>query len=112
MDGARRAKVSGTTISFVLNGVNLGESSGETQERVRTAARDLNYRPNAIGQLLRTRQSHTIGFITDQIASTPFATKVIEGAQQAAWTKGKILMIVNTSSDLNLIDSALRVLLA
>jgi len=111
MDVARRAKVSATTISFVLNGVNLREISGETQERVRTALRDLNYRPNAIGQLLRTRQSHTIGFITDQIASTPFATKVIEGAQQAAWAKGKILMIVNTFSDLKLMESAVGVML-
>ncbi len=111
MDVARRANVSATTISFVLNGVNLREISGETQERVRTALRDLNYRPNAIGQLLRTRQSHTIGFITDQIASTPFATKVIEGAQQAAWAKGKILMIVNTFSDLKLMESAVGVML-
>ncbi len=111
VDVARRAKVSPTTISFVLNGVNLREISGETQERVRAAARDLNYRPNAIGQLLRTRQSHTVGFITDEIASTPFATKVIAGAQEAAWAKGKILMIVNAFSDLKLMESAVGVML-
>jgi LacI family transcriptional regulator len=45
---------------------------------------------------LRTRRSHTLGFITDQVASTPFAGEIIRGAQDAAWAHGKVVTVVDT----------------
>lgn len=97
-------------MSFVLNDVNGGIPE-ETKDRVRKAARELSYRPNATAKLLRTSRSHTIGFITDEIASTPFAGNIIKGAQDSAWSKDKILMIVNTGKNQKIMDSAIEMML-
>jgi LacI family transcriptional regulator len=110
-DVARRAGVSPTTVSFVLNDVAGSGIPEETRRRVRASARELRYRPNATARLLRTDRSHAIGFVTDEIASTPFAGNVIEGAQEAAWEAGKILMIVNTGENRRIEEAAVGMML-
>ena len=109
-DVARLAGVSPTTVSFVLNGVG-SRISERTRERVRGAVRELGYRPNATAKLLRTSRSDTIGFITDEIASTPHAGGIIVGAQDAAWENGKILMIVNTGLNRRIEELAVEAML-
>ncbi|MGH3145805.1 MAG: LacI family DNA-binding transcriptional regulator [Rubrobacter sp.] len=109
-DVARLAGVSRTTVSFVLNDVGNGISA-ETKEKVRACARELGYRPNAAAKLLRANRSHTIGFVTDEIASTPFAVNIIRGAQEAAWKAGKILTIVNTGRNREIGESAIEMML-
>ena len=110
-DVARLAGVSPTTVSFVLNDVAGSHISEPTRTRVRASVRELRYRPNATARLLRTDQSYTIGFVTDEIASTPFAGDVIKGAQEAAWEAGKILMIVNTGENREIEESAVGMML-
>lgn len=109
-DVARLAGVSPTTVSFVLNGVG-SRISERTTQRVRSAVRDLGYRPNATAKLLRTSRSDNIGFITDEIASTPHAGGIIVGAQDAAWESGKILMIVNTGLNRRIEELAVEMML-
>ena len=110
-DVAKLAGVSPTTVSFVLNDVVGSGIPESTRTRVRASARELRYRPNATARLLRTDRSHSIGFVTDEIASTPFAGAVIEGAQEAAWEAGKILMIVNTGGNREIEESAVEMML-
>jgi LacI family transcriptional regulator len=110
-DVARLAGVSPTTVSFVLNDVTGRVISERTRTRVRASARELRYRPNAAAKLLRTNRSHAIGFITDEIASTPFAGDIIKGAQEAAWAEGKILLIVNTDKNQKIEESAVEMML-
>lgn len=110
-DVARLAGVSPTTVSFVLNDVTGSGISEATRARVRSSVRQLRYRPNATARLLRTDRSHAIGFVTDEIASTPFAGDVIKGAQEAAWEAGKILMIVNTGENREIEESAVGMML-
>jgi LacI family transcriptional regulator len=110
-DVARLAGVSPTTVSFVLNDVVGSGISEATSTRVRASARELRYRPNATARLLRTDRSYAIGFVTDEIASTPFAGDVIKGAQEAAWEAGKILMIVNTGENREIEESAVEMML-
>lgn len=98
-DVAREAGVSITTVSLVLNRVASATISDGTRERVEAAAQRLNYRPNAAAKQLRTQRSHTIGFITDAVASNPNAGDVIRGAQDIAWKHGKVLTIVNTGAN-------------
>jgi len=106
------AGVSTTTVSFVLNDTASATAIPETtKERIRTAATRIGYRPNATARLLRTHRSHTIGFITDSVASTPYAGAMISAAQSEAWGREKILIIVNTGRDAALLDSAVRELL-
>lgn len=109
MDVAKLAGVSQTTVSFVING--NPEIPLETRERVMSAVSELGYRPNQVAQSLRTQRSGIIGFVTDEIAITPYAGKILEGAQDAAWDRGKIILLVNTKNDLGLQATAIDMLL-
>lgn len=95
-DVARLAGVSQTAVSFVLNRRDDMAISEQTRARVRRAIDELGYRPNAIAQGLRSGHSNLIGFVTDSIATTPFAVDIVRGAQDAAWARGRMLMLVNT----------------
>lgn len=110
-DVARVAGVSPTTVSFVLNDVSGSGISEKTRRKVAASARELAYRPNTAAKLLRTHRSHAIGFITDEIASTPFAGDVIKGAQEVAWENDKILLIVNTGHNKKIKESAVEMML-
>lgn len=109
-DVARRAGVSRSTVSFVLSGREDVALSQETRQRVREAARELGYRPDAGAQALATSRSGLIGFLTD-IATSAFAGKLIEGAQREAAAADKLLLIVSTNigeGDTDAIEQLLR----
>lgn len=95
-DVAKLAGVSQTTVSFVLNEVEHSNISAVTQQRVWDAIEELGYRPNAMARQLRSNRTHTFGFISDVVATTPFAGQIIQGAQDAAWEQGYLLLVVNT----------------
>jgi LacI family transcriptional regulator len=111
LDVARHAGVSQTTVSFVMNNVATANIPDETRTRIREAIRELGYRPNAVAKGLRTSQSDTIGFITDEIATTPYAGDVIKGAQDLAWASGKVLVVVNTGGSPARAAAAIEMLL-
>lgn len=75
-DIASRAGVSVATVSKVLN--DLGGISQDTTDLILSIAKELNYRPNLYARNLKTRQSRTIGIITEDI--TVFnAPPIIDG---------------------------------
>jgi LacI family transcriptional regulator len=94
---AAAAGVSVTTVSHSLSGG--GALSDATRERVRSVAESLNYTPNRLASGLRSKRSQIIGFISDEISTTPYAGRVLLGAQEAAAANDQVLMIVNTSRD-------------
>jgi len=110
-DVAERAGVSTATVSLVLNDVDGIRVSLATRERVRAAADELGYRPNSLARSLRTHRTQMIGFISDEIATTPFAGKMIQGAQDVAWEAGYVLMLVNTGRTEDLQRRAVQALL-
>lgn len=93
---AAEAGVSITTVSHVLNNVPGKRINGDTRDRVQAAAANLGYAPNLLAQSLRMQRSHTIGLIGDEIATTPFAGKIILGAQDVATANDSIVLVVNT----------------
>jgi LacI family transcriptional regulator len=95
-DVAERAGVSTTTVSYVLNDVPAARVAADTRERVRAAAHAVGYRPNALARALRTQRTHVIGFLSDDVATQPFASGMIRGAQEAASRSGSLLLLVNT----------------
>ena len=109
-DVAQRSGVSQTTVSFVLNNAETPNIPDETRQRVLQTIAELGYRPNAMAQGLRARRSGMIGFVTDEIAITPYAGKIFEGAQDVAWENGKVLMLVNTKADAKLESTAIDLL--
>ena len=110
-DVAERAGVSQTTVSFVINRTVGMSIPPATQERVWEAVAELGYRPNAAAKSLRTSKTHSIGFVTDELASSPFAGDMIRGAQDAAWQYEHLLMIVNTVGDPKIERAAVEELL-
>lgn len=108
-DVAARAGVSQTTVSFVVNNSETANSIPlETKQRVETAIAELGYRPNPTAKALRTNSSRLLGFITDKIATTPFAGHIIKGAQDAAWEEKHLLMLVNTDGHKDIEEEALE----
>jgi len=96
-DVALAAGVSVTTVSHALSG--QGNLSEKTRERVQKIASDLEYSPHRIASALRLQKTGIIGFVSDEIATTPFAGKIILGAQDAATARGLVLMLVNSNRD-------------
>ncbi len=109
-DIARHAGVGVGTVSRVLN--NHPNVSADTRAAVQQSIEQLGYRPRSAAKALRTRKSLAIGFITDYIATTPFAGNVISGAQDVAWQYDHILLLVNTNGDPVLEEAAVEMMLA
>ena len=100
-DVARLAGVSQTTVSFVVNDVQEANIHKETKDRVWSAVKELNWRPNAMARGLISHQSHTIGFVSDGFVSderiaAPLSWKSIQGVQDAALANDKMVLVVNT----------------
>ncbi|WP_345578106.1 LacI family DNA-binding transcriptional regulator [Tessaracoccus lubricantis] len=98
-DVAAAAGVSQATVSMVLNQSQAGRVSAETSKRVLEAAKELGFRTNVHAKVLREGRSRMIGFVGDEVATTPFAGEMILGAQQEAWRRGYVLLTVDTAGD-------------
>jgi LacI family transcriptional regulator len=98
-DVAALAGVSLTTVSHVLNDANGARVAEETRARVRDAAQKLAYTPNRMARGLRMQRTHTLGLISDYVATTPYAVDMILGAQEAGLKHGWTLLLLNTGAD-------------
>jgi len=75
-DIAKRAGVSVTTVSYVLN--DKGSIGEETRQRVLKAAEELNYHPNAFARNLKKSKTHTIGVFISRFGGS-FYEEILEG---------------------------------
>jgi LacI family transcriptional regulator len=98
-DVAAAAGVSVTTVSHILNDVAGKRINAETRRTVLEAAERLGYLPNNLARGLRLSRSYTVGFVSDEIATTPHAGQIIRGAQEAAAEHGLLLLMLNTGGD-------------
>lgn len=96
-DVAREAGVSVTTVSHILNNKESARASDETRERVRATAARLGYGPNRMARSLRMQRSEMIGLLSEDIATTPHAGRIILGAQDAARAEGLTIVLINTT---------------
>ncbi|MBT1181670.1 LacI family DNA-binding transcriptional regulator [Bifidobacterium sp. CP2] len=94
---AKRANVSISTVSLVLNNRDAGRVSPDVAARVRDIAATLGYRTNRLASGLRTNRTRIIGLLSDEVATTPFAGRLIEGAQDAARALGYMLLTVGVN---------------
>jgi LacI family transcriptional regulator len=111
-DVAKLAGVSQTTVSFVVNNTPNAGIPEETRQRILIAVEELGYRPNVLAKNLRLRRSQSIGFVTDEILISPYAGKIIQGAQDAAKAAGKILLLASTGGDPELERADIETMLA
>lgn len=111
-DVAAAAGVSQATVSLVLNSASGSRFSEDTRRRVRDAVDRLGYRTNAHAKVLREGVAGMIGFVGDFVASSPFAGRIIEAAQDRAWESGLLLLTVNTGGDRTLEAASLETMLS
>lgn len=101
LDVAKRAGVSRSAVSLVLNGRAQGNVTAERQERVLRAAAELDYTPNSVAVSLRNQQTSTIGIITDDIVTSPFAGRLISGASRTALARGYMVLVIDSEHDVS-----------
>lgn len=97
-DVAARAGLSTTAVSLILNERPGSRLSPEAVERVRTAAQELNYRPNPAARTLRMGTTRTIGFVSDEVTITRYASAMIRGALDVAEENDHAVLMVETHS--------------
>lgn len=98
-DVARRAGLSASAASMILNGRPDTRLSEESHARVHAAASELGYRPNVAARSLRVQKTQTIGFVSDLVATTRFASGLIKGALAAAEQAGHVVLVAETGGD-------------
>lgn len=70
------------TVSAVLNDSPSARSiPEETKNRIRSAAKELNYRPNFFARTLRNKRTYTIGVIAEEIGDS-YSSPIISGIEQ------------------------------
>lgn len=106
---ARHAQVGTTTVSRVLN--DHPYVSDEKRQRVMDAIKELDYHPSQTARHLRGSPSGLLGFLTDDVATTPYAVDIIRGAQQVAWEHSKVLLIADSGKNLQSAEAAVDVFL-
>lgn len=95
-DVAARAGMSKTAVSMILNDRPDSRLSAEAAARVRAAADELGYRPNPAAQSLRLGRTGTIGFISDQVTITRYASGMIRGVLDAAKARERTVLMTET----------------
>lgn len=99
-DVATRAGVSQATASRVLNGSSRVPGEG-VADRVRAAARELGYVPNAQAQALARASTGLLGLIVHDIAD-PYFSSIAHGVQSAARTARKQVLLAGTDRDFDI----------
>ncbi|GAA4752162.1 LacI family DNA-binding transcriptional regulator [Modestobacter marinus] len=107
-DVARLAGVSKATASRALG--NYGAVSETVRERVATAARELDYRPNELARSMNTGRSMSIGVVVGDIENGYFGL-AMRGITDTARRAGYDVVLANTSESVEAEIDAVKVLL-
>lgn len=98
-DIAKRAEVSITTVSFILNGkAEKMRISKEVIKRVEEIILELGFKPNQVARSLRTGNTKTIGLIVEDI-SNPFFSAIARLIEDKAYKKGYKISYSSTEND-------------
>lgn len=83
-DIAEKVGVSTALVSYVLNNKKEGRISLQITEKIKAAAKELNYKTNQIARSLKTNKTYTIGLIVADIANAFWGSlaRIIEDEAQ------------------------------
>lgn len=105
-DVAKKAGVSITTVSRIING-NYNHTTEETKQRVLDAIEQLQYEPNAIARSLKQVKTNVIGIVLSNLKN-PFWAEVLEGVEDACRHEGYQLMVCNTNECPDVEEESIR----
>lgn len=97
-DVAKRAQVSPSTVSRVLNEKVFVDE--ETKRRVQEAIKALRYQPNPLARALRERRTHTIALIVPGLED-PLWPRLAQGVETIARKKGYVVVLCNSDEDVD-----------
>jgi LacI family transcriptional regulator len=92
-DIARHLGVSPSTVSRALN--KPGRINAKTEQRIREAAAQLNYRTNPMARALPTGRTNTLGLILTDITN-PVYFPLVRGAERIATAEGYTLVLTES----------------
>jgi LacI family transcriptional regulator len=107
---AEHLGLSPATVSLVINRSPAAKSiPHRTQERIREAARELNYRPSFMARSLRAQRSFTVGVVVPEI-SEGYAALVMSGIEDHLLEAGYFYFVVSHRHKEDLIEEYPRLL--
>lgn len=109
-DVAALAGVNKGTVSRALNAHTQNQVNTETVKRVKRAARQLGYVPNAMARGLRMSASMTIGVIIPDLMN-PIFPPIVRGIEQFLQPRGYTALLANTDGHESVEQSAFASLL-
>lgn len=107
-DVAARVGMSKSAVSLALNNRPGSRLSPDAVARIHEAARDLNYRPNPAARSLRLGKTGTVGFISDEVTVTRFASAMIRGILDVADEQERGVLIAETGGHPKQLERALE----
>lgn len=116
-DVAKAAGVSQSTVSMVLNNATGARLSAETRARVLQEAMALGYRLPHRDPALRAKpgeragQQAVIGYLVDEISTSPHPVVSLDGARDAAWEQGCVVQLAVTRNNPDQEAASIRALL-
>jgi len=91
------------TVSAVLNNAPSARSIPDrTRQRIKAAARELNYRPNLLARSLRKRRTYTVGIVLEEIGDA-YGSMVVSGAEAYLRAHNYFFLTVVHRHDLSLL---------
>ncbi len=96
-DVAKRAGVSTTTVSHVINKTRF--VAEETKASVWLAIKELSYSPSAVARSLKVNHTKSIGLLATS-SESPYFAEIIQSIESCCYAKGYTLILCNTYNDL------------
>lgn len=96
-DVAKRANVSTTTVSHVINKTRF--VAEETRNAVRAAIKELHYSPSAVARSLKVNHTKSIGLLATS-SEAPYFAEIIEAVEKNCFAKGYTLILGNAWNNL------------
>ncbi len=109
-DVARATGVSVSLVSLVLAGKGAKRCSPETEVKIRKVAKELGYRTNRLARSLKEQQTRTLGLLSIEVATTPYAGQLLSAAQKTARSHDYELLFVEVENNPKSIEEAFGLL--
>jgi LacI family transcriptional regulator len=95
-DVARRANVSISTVSHVVNSTRFVSNSARMQ--VEAAIRDLDYVPSAVARSLKSNSTKTLGMLIPN-CTNPYFAEIVRSVEDHCFGAGYTLILCNTDDE-------------
>jgi LacI family transcriptional regulator len=109
-DVAKATGVSVSLVSLVLAGKAAKRCSPATEAKIKKVAKELGYRTNRLARSLKEQQTRTLGMLSIEVATTPYAGQLLSAAQKTARSHDYELLFVEVENNPKSIEEAFGLL--